>query len=42
MILINAASKRPGEAPLRRLTPGTGTVVVPRTAGRRTLRSTAR
>ena len=35
MILINAASKRPGEAPLRRLTPGTGTIVVPRSAGTR-------
>ena len=29
MILINAASRRPGEAPLRRLSPGSGTVVVP-------------
>ncbi len=29
-MILNAASKRPGEAPLRRLNPRSGTVVVPR------------
>ncbi|MFC1418998.1 hypothetical protein [Streptacidiphilus cavernicola] len=35
MILINATTTRPGEAPLRRLTPRSGTVVVPRAGGAR-------
>ncbi|MEZ0068394.1 hypothetical protein ABIA32_004419 [Streptacidiphilus sp. MAP12-20] len=29
-MILNAASKRPGEAPLRRLNPKSGTVVVAR------------
>jgi hypothetical protein len=29
-MILNAASRRPGDAPLRRIDPGSGTVVVAR------------